>query len=296
MKRAVSILLITSLIFALSNASAFAKTNNVVGSDLNDLDVPASSVLAIMTPTMEFDDVYNQIVTDITDLNNAFIESELCVPASIDQDGLIRYNITYPNGIVNQVKTERNKDGCIVVHFYEGTLHNKVVILKNGNLLVDGQLVDIKSNSKLQNSIMKDNNIISPQMRNEEYSLSPWGNSSDYKNYRYTKSANTCSWGVSTLVGLATGVVATIICSAVSAGLGGSIGMSIFAGVASAMITRCEVYGMEDAFFSWRFDVYERTDSMSIDRYYKYKGACYSKRDLMGKSFSHTYYYRNWFS
>ena len=78
--------------------------------------------------------------------------------------------------------------------------------------------------------------------------------------------------------------------------LGLSIGISIFSGVAAAMITHCEIYGMEDAFFSWEFNVYEREDSMSIDRYYRYTGHCYSRRGLDGYAFPHTYYYHNWFS
>lgn len=90
--------------------------------------------------------------------------------------------------------------------------------------------------------------------------------------------------------------MAAILCAAVSAGIGYSIGYSIFSSIAAEMITRCKVYGMEDEFFSWYFDRYERKDSMSLNRYYKYEGACYSKENLKGHKYPHIYYYHNWFS
>lgn len=299
MKKRISILLSLSLILSLCS-QAFATENNksdATSNSLNDITVSKSEILAILPSETEYDEMYHQVVTDLIDLSSIYIETELCTPVSIGQDGLVLYNITYPNGIVNQITTQRNSNGCIVLHFYEGELHNEVIVLENGNLLVDGQLVNIQNNNTTtQSYIEPSNNAVSPRMRNSEYSLSPWGNASDYTNYRRTDSGNTCSWGVSTLVGLTTGTVATIICAAVNAGLGLAIGSSIFSSVAAAMITRCEIYGMEDAYFSWKFDVYERQDSMSIDRYYQYTGYCYSQRDFEGHAFPHTYYYHNWFS
>lgn len=299
MKKGISILLSLSLILSLC-PYALATDNykpDATSSSLNYITVSEAEILAILPAATEYDEIYNQVVTDLIDLSSAYIEADLCTPVSIGQDGLVRYNITFPNGIVNQITTNRNANGCIVLHFYEGDLHNEVIVLANGNLLVDGQLVDIQNTSMTtQSYIEPSNNAVTPRMRNAEFSLSPWGKASDYTNYRSTDSANTCSWGISTLVGVVTGVVATIICSAVNATLGVSIGSSIFSGVASAMITRCEIYGMEDAYFSWEFDKYERKDSMSIDRYYQFTGYCYSRRDHEGHAFPHTYYYHNWFS
>lgn len=211
-----------------------------------------SETLAILPSATEYGAIYSQVEKDLIDLSSAYIEADLCTPAGIGQDGLIRYNIIYPNGIINQVATERNADGCIVLHFYEGEIHNEVIVLENGNLLVDGQLVNVQNNRMTTQSYIEvGNNAVTPRMRNYEFSLSPWGNASDYTNYCNTSSANTCSWGVATLVGLTTNTVATIICSMINATLKLSIGISIFTGVASAMITRCEVYGMEDAYLSW---------------------------------------------
>lgn len=239
MKRRISILLSLSLIFALCpHALAIYNYN--------------SETLAILPSATECGAIYSQVEKDLIDLGSAYIEAVLCTPVGIGQDGLIQYNIIYPNGIINQVATERNADGCIVLHFYEGEIHNEVIVLENGNLLVDGQLVNVQNNRMTtQPYIEVGNNAVTPRMRNYEFSLSPWGNASDYTNYCNTSSANTCSWGVSTLVGLRTSTVATIICSMINATLKLSIGISIFTGVASAMITRCEVYGMEDAYFSW---------------------------------------------
>lgn len=272
MKKTISILLSLSLICSLCPI-AFA------------IDGYDPEILAILPPTAEYAKISNQVEEDLTDLSNAYIEENLCTPISISQDGLIRYNITYPNGIVNQVTIEKNAEGCVVLNLYEDNLHNEVVILKTGDLLVDGQFVNIQNNG-----------TITRRMRNVDYSLSPWGNASEYSIYCETYSNNAFSWGVETLVGLTTTTVAAILCGAINASIPASIGISIFAGIAADMITNCEVYGMEDAYFSWQFDVYERVGSMSIDSYYQHTGYCYSQRNLGGHAFPHTYYYHNWFS
>lgn len=299
MKRLIAILATASLIITLS-VPAVAVDNyriKVDSNNLRDIYVSEDEILAIKTPATEYDALYTQVMEDLIDISGAYIEPNLCKPISISQNGLIRYNITYPDGIVNEIETERNADGLIVLHFYEDEIHNEIIILENGNLLVDGQLVDIQNNNMMtQTGGVTMDNTVQPRMRNHEYSMTPWGNAADYTIYCGTWSGNQCSWGVSTLVGLATGTVATIICSKVNAKLGLSIGASIFSSVASAMITRCEIYGMEDAYFSWEFRTYESEDSMSIDRLYQYTGACYSRRNLEGAEFAHTYYYRNWFS
>lgn len=62
------------------------------------------------------------------------------------------------------------------------------------------------------------------------------------------------------------------------------------------MIRQYEVYGMKEAYWSWEFKIYERLDSMPIDRYYQYKGACYTEKEMKGTRIPHTYYLRNWFS
>lgn len=299
MKRYISLLLSLSFIFSLCPHALAAdnQKHTAPSSDLNDFHVSEAEILAILPSSTEYDELYSQVVNDLANLSSVYIEPDICTPVSLDQDGLVRYCVSYPNGIINHVTTERNADGCLVLHFYEDEIHNEVIFLKDGKLLVDGQLVNVQNNNlSAQSYAGSDNSTIMPIMRNADYSLTPWGSASDYTIYRGYHSSNTCSWDISTLLGVATGVVATIICYAVNAGLGLSIGSSIFSGVAAAMITRCEIYGMEDAYFSWEFYIYERVDSMSIDRYYQYTDACWSQRNLSGHRFPHTYYENNWFS
>lgn len=300
MKKIISVVLTLSLIISFCPYALAADDNNydVIFSIISDDDivVPESEILAILPAATEYDAMYNQVLTDLTDLRSACVEPELCTPVSVGQDGLVRYSITYSNGIVNQISTERNADGSIVLHFYEDDIHNEVVFLENGNLLVDGQLVDIQNNTSSTQLLANSGGIVAPQMRNADYSTKPWGKPSDYTKYLRVYSGNKCSWGVSTLVGLTTGTVASIICAAIKAALGYGIAYSIFSSVAAEMITRCKVYGMEDALYSWKFKMYERKDSMAVDRYYKYTGHCYSRRDFKGYAFAHTYYCHNWFS
>lgn len=57
-----------------------------------------------------------------------------------------------------------------------------------------------------------------------------------------------------------------------------------------------EIYGMEDAYWSYDFDQYESTESWSLERHYKYTGACYSQKDQKGTEFPHVFYEYNYFS
>lgn len=298
MKKHISMLLALSLILSICPRALAADSRfDTNPSSLSGVTVSKAEVLAILPPEADYDEVYQQIVTDFDDISSTCVEADLCTPVRINEDGLVLYEVTFPNGIVNQITSQRNSDDCVVLDFYEGDLHNEVIFLKNGNLLVDEQLVNIQGiNATTQSREEPSGVTATPRMRNSEFSLTPWGKASDYTKEAGNYSGNKCSWGVTTLVSLATGTVAAILCAAVSAGIGYSIGYSIFSSIAAEMITRCKVYGMEDEFFSWYFDRYERKDSMSLDRYYKYEGACYSKENLKGHKYPHIYYYHNWFS
>lgn len=198
--------------------------------------------------------------------------------------------------ITNQVTVEENSRGELILNFYEGDKHDCLKFLSNGNIVVNGEATISPSSAAVTCEEIPIVSTASARIRNSEYSLTPYGNASDYTKYITVYQGNQCEWGLSTLVGSATSTIATIICKYVTMVLGAQITISIFSSVASALITRCEIYGMEDAYFSWKFSVYQRSDSYALDYYYKYTGYCYSRRDYAGTSFPHTYYYHNYFT
>lgn len=234
---------------------------------------------------------------DLHDFESVGIYADFCCPIALAEDGEIIYELTLSNNITNQVTIYENLQKDLVLDFYEGDKHTELQFLNSGGYRVNGGEVVPDDDGEVTYTISPETmEAISPRMRNHEYSLAPFGNASDYTIYQGTTSGNKCSWGVTTLVGMTIGAIATIIADRLGIKGAGSVAISLFSSLASALLTRCEIYGMEDEYWSWEFEIYEREDSMSIDRYYQYVGACFSQRDMKGTRFPHTHYYRNWFS
>lgn len=138
--------------------------------------------------------------------------------------------------------------------------------------------------------------VIQPRARYDEFSLTPWGSASEYNIDRGVYAGNRCEWGVETIANLLVATVAAIIAAKINPEVGCSIAIAIFTTVASSMISNASIYGMEDAYFSWEFARYERQGSYSLDTYYEYTGACYSRPCKQGTTYPHTFYRHNYFS
>lgn len=262
--------------------------------------IMSSNIPAYAISELKLDDP--QIQDDIILFESIGIEAELITGARI-VDGKIQHEITFPNGVINYATIEKDNSGSLIINFYDNQNHNEVKVSNNGALYVDGGLVICSYDEYVDPQLLSQNaevsaalSNITPRMRNADYSLSPFGSASNYTKYVKSFSGNAVSWGASTAAGLVLGVMVTILCSAFNAGMLVSIGASIVTGLASSMLSYYQIYGMQDAYFSWKFDMYNRSDSMGIDRYSKYTGACFSRRDFQGTRYSHTYYEHNYFT
>lgn len=240
-------------------------------------------------------DLQQQVVNDFESLSSVGIISEFCTPSSIRQDGRIVYTLQLTDTITNQITTYRDAQNQLVVEFYEGDKHDTVIYLNNGNLLVNGCLID-NQNSVVSVVSASGNVVVQPRARYDDFSLTPWGSASEYTIDAGVYTGSFCPWGVETIANLSIGTVAAIICDAVKASLGLAILITIFSTVASNMINYTIIYGMEDAYFSWEFAVSERQGSFILEDYYEYDGACWSRRGLKGTEFKHTFYRHNYFS
>lgn len=244
----------------------------------------------------------SQVQEDISAFISVGIEEQLITSAEIEDDS-IKYEIAYPNGVINYATIERNRAGDLVIDYYDAQNHNEVILTNDGDLYVDGSLVKFEFNEYIDSQLLTQNTFSVEnskngvtRMRTAEYSLSPFGSASKYTTYVKSFSGNAVSWGTSTAASLVLGTMTTIICSAFNIGMSVSIGASIVTGLASSMLSYYRVYGMQDSFFSWKFDMYNRSDSMSIDRYTKYTGACFSQKNFQGTRYAHTYYEHSYFS
>lgn len=305
MKRVISLFLFSVMVFMLcipsfASTANFGQSSQFAFSENQESKtiVTTEMINSIITSQDDYYEVFEKVSNDFSDLEDAFVDTNTCTPLRITDDGRILYEVSFQNGIVNQATVERDDDNILTVDYYEGEIHNVVKFLPNGNLLVDGTEVEITADNNQYEPPLSSKNVLPPPLRmsNSEYSLSPWGPESYYSTYRGSYSGDSCSWGVSTLVGLAVGTVATILSSHISPGLGFSVYSNLLSGVASSMITHCNIYGMEDAYFSWDFAKFESVASMATDHYYKFTGYCHSRHGGGGTHFPHTFYKHTYFT
>lgn len=57
-------------------------------SSLSGVTVSKAEVLAILPPEADYDEVYQQIVTDFDDISSTCVEADLCTPVRINEPAL----------------------------------------------------------------------------------------------------------------------------------------------------------------------------------------------------------------
>ena len=261
----------------------------------------ATSDDKIQAFVLKYDDlrILDMVKDDLNKLNALGFCKENIFPVDV-VGGRIVYEVDFDT-VTNQITIEKTAVGDLIINFYEDDKHDVLMIAESGNMQINGY--SIVYDSTFEDSAGETGDLKQPigvitstQARYDYYSKKPIKNKSTYTIYLGEYASNIISWGVSTIVGMTVGAIATIITTAFNAPLGLSIFVSCATSLASAMLTRAEIYGMDDAYWSFKLKKYESTSSNSLDRNYMYTGNCYSKRNYKGTSFSHTFYYQNYFS
>jgi len=236
---------------------------------------------------------------DIDNLESVGFESNRLNIEKVSKSGEITYKFCLTDIIESNITVNEDSHGSLILNIYEDTKHNELVYLSDGGLLVDGKRVDFSFEvvNEKKEVLQNPEGIAYANSRTSHYSTSPFVSGSTYTNFIKTYRANKNEWGVETIAQLAVSVVAAILAYKInSITVGETIQVSIMSFIASAMISRVNIYGMEDAYWSYEFDKYESTESWSLDRHYKYTGACYSRRNQDGTVYPHTFYEYNYFN
>jgi hypothetical protein len=261
----------------------------------------ATSDDKIQAFVLKYDDlrILDMVKDDLNELNALGFCKENIFPVDV-VGGRIVYEVDFDT-VTNQITIEKTAVGDLIINFYEDDKHDVLMIAESGNMQINGYSIVYDSTFEDSAGETGDSKqpigvITSTQARYDYYSKNPIKNKSTYTIYLGEYASNIISWGVSTIVGMTVGAIATIITTAFNAPLGLSIFVSCATSLASAMLTRAEIYGMDDAYWSFKLKKYESTSSNSLDRNYMYTGNCYSKRNYKGTSFSHAFYYQNYFS
>lgn len=268
-----------------------------VNPSAQEVSVSQDAIHQIIDRESDFSTVYNQAISDFETMSSMGIDLSTCTPVDILDDGKILYELAYSIGVINYATVSFNDDGYNQIDFYEDEKHDTIVYLPNGDLIVNGALVECSNSDDEVNdpSVMVNYDpAVAPRARYSEYSLDPWGSPSEYTIYVTQKTGSKAPWGVDTIADMTISGVASILANAILSGIGGVVGIMV--GVAQLMIENAQTYGMEDAYFSWKLNVYKREGNFPLEVFRKYTGYCYSRRNYTGTSYRHTYYYHNYFS
>ena len=129
------------------------------------------------------------------------------------------------------------------------------------------------------------------------YSLSPFVAQNTYTQYKGEYSYSKGSWGGVVLQNAAVATIAGILATGIAAILKvSSFPANVMMNIALAMQSEAKIYGMEDAYYSFKFSKYQSTASPILQYDYQYTGACYSKKDYKGTRFGHIFYESNIFT
>jgi len=242
------------------------------------------------------DDLVSIVRNELADFESVGIECEMLIPVEVSDTDEVTYEIQLTEDVVNYVTVEEDKDG-LILNFYEDDIHNELIFLNDGELMLDGEIVYISSEIEYTEDVFINNRTTSyANARASSYSLNPHKALSTYTISKGSYKGNQVSWGVSTAASLTTGAFASIVAAAFSIfSVGGGVVLGVVTGLATSMVTDVKIYGMKDAFWSYNFTVKESTYNDALERYLSYDGACYSQRNQLGTKFSHKFYEYNYF-
>lgn len=270
-----------------------------------------SKIVALaLTNNIPIADLNKQVESDKDGIRELGFELDMLSPHEINEDGNIVYRITLAD-VTNDIVVSVDCNGNYVFDVYEDDIHNELKIVDGVGLYLDGvlvqrerQYIDLSSADTLSEESIFETNSVDSQTR-ARFDL--WSSDPIHPDSIYSSTssgvyqASKVSWGLETLIGVAVTAVTAIILWAIqnyieAVDVTSSVLVSIFSLFAQEMITNCEVYGMNDEYFSFSFFKYSCTNDWPLEYTCKYTGYCYSERDYQGIAYPHTMYYLNGFS
>lgn len=278
--------------FCLAVVMWFSVSTTALAVSRSEFDIQVKSLASAHGIAMK--EMEQRIIHDQNNFKYLRFDPEVLSPKSINEEGKIVYRVMF-GSIANDIVTETTANGDRVFHFYEDSLHTELKIVDGVGLFVNGVFAQP----------INHNHILASEMTQTRGRQTVWDTEPIFPVSSYVIDAgvyegNTVSWGVSTLVGLAVGAITAIVINSIAGVIGlsfsGQLIINAFTGFAAAMKTRCEIYGMEDAYFSFKFDRYKSNATNPTEVSYMFEGACYSRRDYEGTEYPHTMFYWNFFA
>lgn len=239
---------------------------------------------------------------DLENLESVGFTEEMLAFSQVTSQGELLYSLELPNGAYDLVSVSEDDCGNLTLDIYEGDIHDVLTYKSDGSLYVNGNEIGFEEDVAFFDAADEDVEdtielCANSRSRSILYSTSPFVAQNTYTKYKGEYSYSKGSWGTVVLQNAAVATIAGILATGIATVIGvSSLPAAVMMNVALAIQSEATVYGMKDAYYSFKFSKYQSTASPVLQYDYKYTGACYSRKDYGGTKFAHTFYESNIFT
>lgn len=264
------------------------------------LDVPIVNALTqetqITTDTaIELSEIEkNQVETDLTLFKEMGLDINCISPISVQMDSSILYKITYDEtSELAQIK--KNDEGDITLTVENGNLHDTITIEHSGKLFLDNKEVSFDNFNEKNTTYSSDDEIdvASQYGHGSIYKTSPIkGKSSEYT----TKVKTIKNPSVKTnkvIKKMTISAIATIIKNSLQLCMPETLPVTVISTAAKHVKSAAEANAPTSEYLSYSLTKYAYKNNTKLDKYYKYTGNYYPKKNYAGKKCPHTFYEYN---
>lgn len=241
----------------------------------------------------------------IDDENRVLQDEKLFREMSVDLDRITLekasgtspfvYKIDYGDGSVETTEIRKASNGDIVMDVYDGDLHDTITKTSDGKLLLDGKEVVVESNTEIvtEESYNEDVSVASQYGRGSVYRTTPYkGKAADYT--KYVKTIKKASVTADKLIRKMTISAITIILkNSIQELVPTTLPISVLKEVAKHVKPAAERNAPKSRCLSYSLVKYAYKNNSKTDKYYKYTGAYYPKKNYEGGKIAHTFYEYN---
>lgn len=205
------------------------------------------------------------------------------------------YKIDYGDGSVETTEIRKASNGDIVMDVYDGNLHDTITKTADGKLLLDGKEVVVESNTEVieGESFNEDVSEASQYGRGSVYRTTPYkGKAADYT--KKVKTIKKASVKADKLIrNMTITAIATVLEKSIQTCVPLTLSVKVLSEAAKKVKPAAERNAPNSKCLSYKLVKYAYKSNSKTDKYYKYTGAYYPKKNYEGGKIAHTFYEYN---
>lgn len=207
----------------------------------------------------------------------------------------ILYNVDYGDGVNEELKIRTNENDDIILEVRNDTLHDVIKFKSDGSLYLDNEIVLFENISEKENLGTEEGDIevASQHGRGSIYKTSPIkGKASDYTTK--VKTIKNASVKTNKLIKKMTiSAIAALIKKALQSSVPQTLPVTVVSTAAKHVKSASEAAAPTSKYLSYSLTKYAYKNNTTLDKYYKYTGNYYAKKNYEGKKCPHTFYEYN---